>query len=127
MHRGRGFTLVEILIVVVVIAILAALAIPRYQTSRAQAYSASVRRDLRAVAVAQEDFFAAHNRYADRRGGDSLDIYHSPGVQLDYWGNDFGWKAVGTHPLAYPITCAVFWGKIASVAPATEEGQPACK
>jgi prepilin-type N-terminal cleavage/methylation domain-containing protein len=122
-----GFTLIEILIVVVVIAILAAIAIPRYQQYRAAAYSSSIRRDLRSMAVAQEDFYATHARYADLASGDTLDILTSPGVSIEYWGEEFGWKAKGVHPLAYPITCAIFWGKIAAIPPATSEGQVECR
>jgi hypothetical protein len=37
-----------------------------------------------------------------------------------------GWSATATHPLSYPLTCALFSGTIAPVAPATAEGVVAC-
>jgi type IV pilus assembly protein PilA len=124
-----GFTLVEILIVVVVISILAALAIPRYQRSRAQSYSATIRSDLRKIVVAEEEFFTNHNRYASPPpfGTDTLDMLFSPGVIPEIEGNDFGWRARATHPLAYPLTCAIYWGKIAPWEPAIDEGQANCR
>jgi prepilin-type N-terminal cleavage/methylation domain-containing protein len=124
-----GFTLIEILIVVVVIAILAALAIPRYQRYRANAYAATIKSDLRKIAVAQEDFFSSHNRFASTPpfGTDTIEMIFSPGVQAGIEGNDFGWRAKATHPLANPLICAVFWGKMPLWEPAVDEGQPACR
>ena len=45
--RGKGFTLVELLIVIIVIAILAAIAIPKFATSTQRSKEASLRKCLR--------------------------------------------------------------------------------
>ena len=57
----RGFTLIEILMVVVIIGILAALAIPKFSRSKSMTYSASIKQDLRTLSVAQEDYFLEKN------------------------------------------------------------------
>ena len=62
-----GFTLIELMIVVVIIAVLAAIALPAYQqyareTKRADAHSAMLR-----IAALQEKFFSDNNFYAPSR------------------------------------------------------------
>ena len=122
----RGFTLIEILMVVVIIGILAALAIPKFSRSRSMTYSASIRSDLRTLSVAQEDYFLQYNSYAANPS--LLNYLHSPGVTITVvQATTLGWSATGTHPMAYPITCAVYWGPVTPVSPATQEGQVDCQ
>ncbi len=121
-----GFTLIEILMVVVIIGVLAAFAIPKFGRSRSMTYSAAIRSDLRTLSVAQEDYFLERNVYASDPA--LLNYLHSPGVSITInESSTLGWSATGTHPLAYPITCAVFWGPVSPVSPATSEGQVFCQ
>ena len=59
----RGFTIVELLIVIVVIAILAAITIVAYNGIQARANDASVRADLTAIAKKFEIFNVDNDRY----------------------------------------------------------------
>src|SRR5438132_486836 len=54
----KGFTLIELLIVVVIIGILAAIAIPKFANTKAKAYIASMKSDLRNLVTAEEAYFA---------------------------------------------------------------------
>jgi prepilin-type N-terminal cleavage/methylation domain-containing protein len=60
----KGFTLIEILVVVVVISALAGIAIPRYAGAKDRAYVAAMEADLHIVALYEEQFAADnHGQY----------------------------------------------------------------
>jgi len=61
--RSRGFTLVELMIVVAVIAVLAAIALPSYQNYMMRARRADGREMLQRIASAQERFYTNRMRY----------------------------------------------------------------
>lgn len=65
MPRTRGFTLVELLVVVAIIAILAAVAIPSYGRYAFRARRAEGQQLLLHIANAQERYYATYNRYGD--------------------------------------------------------------
>ena len=62
-RRARGFTLIELMIVVAVIAILSAVAVPSYLRYGLRARRADAHQALLNIAMAQERYYAAHNRY----------------------------------------------------------------
>jgi prepilin-type N-terminal cleavage/methylation domain-containing protein len=59
----RGFTLVELMIVVAVIGILAMIAIPTFMRMRERARVAEAKANLGAIRVAEYAYFAEYNRY----------------------------------------------------------------
>jgi type IV pilus assembly protein PilE len=63
-RRGRGFTLIELMIVVAVVAILAALAYPSYLESIRKSRRSEAKNALLDLAVRQERYFTTHNAYA---------------------------------------------------------------
>ena len=122
----RGFTLIELLVVVVIIGILAAIAIPKFQSTKGKANAATLKSDLRNLATAQEAYFYTNLTYTSSLP--SLNVALSTGVTVT-WGTvtAAGWSAKVTHPLAYPIECAMFMGSVAAFPPATVEGQLLCQ
>jgi prepilin-type N-terminal cleavage/methylation domain-containing protein len=127
MLKGRrGFTLIELLIVVVIIGILASFAIPNFRNTKGKARAAGLKSDLRNLATAQEAYFYDNTTYTTNLT--LLNVTMSPGTTVT-WGtvNGAGWGASVTHPMAFPITCAMFVGSAPAVAPATTEGQLTCQ
>lgn len=66
--RTHGFTLIELMVVVAMIAILAALAVPAYQDFVRKARRADAKRDLTALQLAQERWRANNVAYTATLG-----------------------------------------------------------
>ena len=122
----KGFTLIELLIVVVIIAILASIAIPKFQNTKGKTYTAQLRSDLRNLATAEESYFYTTNSYSSSLT--ALNITLTSGVTVTFGvANSAGWSAKVTHPLAFPIECAMFMGGVSALAPASVEGLMVCQ
>lgn len=63
MKNQKGFTLIEVMIVVVIVAILAAVAIPSYQDSIRKTRRADAKEALTRIAALQERYFFTRNSY----------------------------------------------------------------
>jgi type IV pilus assembly protein PilA len=58
-----GFTLIELMIVIAIIGILAAIAIPQFSAYRARSFNAAASADLRHLATTQEAYYVDHSEY----------------------------------------------------------------
>jgi type IV pilus assembly protein PilA len=63
MKKDEGFTLIELMIVIAIIGILAAIAIPQFSAYRKRSYNAAAEADLRNAATAQEAYFVDFSTY----------------------------------------------------------------
>jgi prepilin-type N-terminal cleavage/methylation domain-containing protein len=120
--RG-GFTLVEIMIVVAIIALLAAIAVPNFLRSRKRAQATQVLQDLRMIDAALDQYAIEHNK----SGGSSalwadVQSYLKAGSRLhgsgskDILGNSFGTTFTVD---AIPKIPANTWTDLSTIAPAT--------
>jgi prepilin-type N-terminal cleavage/methylation domain-containing protein len=122
----KGFTLIELLIVVVIIGILAAIALPKIQQTKGKAYASTIKSDLKNFSRVQEDYFYENESYAS--AADDANFAVTDGVVINVSEADArGWSATATHPLAFPLTCAIYYGEASPLAPATREGVIECR
>ena len=117
--RG-GFTLIELMLVTLVIGILAAIALPRFDSFRQRAHYTSIISDFRNLSAAQERYFQLNREYALDLA--DIDFTLTEGVTLDVTeATVTGWAAVGTHEaLAEDQGCSIYLGEAA--APALPSG-----
>ncbi|MFC1862351.1 type IV pilin protein [Thermodesulfobacteriota bacterium] len=59
----KGFTLIELMIVIAIIGILAAIAIPQFNAYRARSYNASANSDIRNLLTSCEGYFVDYDIY----------------------------------------------------------------
>jgi type IV pilus assembly protein PilA len=123
--RTSGFTLIELLIVVVIIGILAAIAIPKFSSTKDQAFLAAMRSDLRNLVTAQEGYYYSNNSYSSNLA--QLGFLTSAGVTVSVpEATAGGWSGTATHSALGAKTCAIYFGTAAAVSPATVEGRVTC-
>jgi type IV pilus assembly protein PilA len=63
MRKDEGFTLIELMIVIAIIGILAAIAIPQFSAYRMRSYNSAAESDLRNAATAQEAYYVDNQTY----------------------------------------------------------------
>ena len=124
--RRSGFTLIELMIVVVIIGILVGIAVPRYQNSKSRAHVSAMKSDLRNLSAAQTAYFAAAQSYSSDTV--ALNYHTSMNSTLTFAeASNVGWGASLTTIGAPGVTCALFEGTVGSApTPATEAGLIKC-
>ena len=118
-----GFTIIEMLIVIVILGLLATIVIPKFGSSREKAMVASMKSDLRNLVTQQESQLADSGRYATSfppAVWRTTAGVTGPTITL----TSDGWTAVVGH-LSTTKTCVIYVGTT-SIAPATKEGVPTC-
>ena len=116
-RRALGFTLIEILVVVVIIGILAAIVAPRIMSRIDDAQIAKARQDIRVYETAPEPVPARQLQVPDHRPGPEALVQqpadprirnwkqggYVDGLKKDPWGYDYQYVYPGTHGTEYDL------------------------
>lgn len=125
MRDARGFTLIELMTVVVIIGFLAAIAIPRFGSTKERAYVATMKEDLRNLVVAQEAYFQDWVTYAATPS--ALDYSQSRGNMVTITAaRGTGWSATVANN-ATTRTCGIYVGSVVAPISGEAEGAPQCQ
>lgn len=124
---SSGFTLVELLIVVVVIGILATIAIPKYSRMREKAYVATVTSDLKNLASQQEIYLSNNQTYAATTTALGVTLSDNVTITVNE-SSGTGWAATGTHSGLAGGQCGFYYGSASATngSPATVPGEVVC-
>ena len=125
MARSRGFTLIEMMMVVVIVGILVTIMVPRYANTKEKALVTTMKSDLRNLASAEESYYYDYASYTTSLA--VLPAYQpSAGVTISVnEASAGGWSATAASN-GVVRQCYLFVGSAAPVGAATQEGQVAC-
>lgn len=126
-----GFTLIELLIVITIIGILAAIALPKFNHVRNRGHFKAMMSDLRNL-MSQQEVYRSHPTSAYNYAGalsDMPEFHESDGVNITITAaGTTGWAATAAHSaMGTSQTCAVFAGTVPTVpSPAVTAGVVTC-
>jgi type IV pilus assembly protein PilA len=96
----KGFTLIEVLVVLVVLGILSAIAIAKFVSTKEGAYIASMKADLRNLAIYEQNYLIESQGSYFAGNGSAQGFAASPGVTITAMavpGPPPSWSAIATH------------------------------
>jgi type IV pilus assembly protein PilA len=127
-RNRKGFTLIELLIVVVIIGILAAIAIPKFASTKEKAYITAMKSDLRNLMTAQESYFSDYGEYSPNTTNlKGFSQTTSVTVTVENANKGAGWWASSKHSaLPSGPTCKIAVGDQLGASGASAEGEPKC-
>jgi prepilin-type N-terminal cleavage/methylation domain-containing protein len=123
-----GFTILELLTVMIIVGLLAAIAVSRFWSVKERSFRVALKSDLRNVAIQQEVYYQKNNAYAPDASA-LTDFFASTGVTVTIkWAANNGWAGIAEHASLPNEQCGYFTGPAAAgiASPATVSGEIKC-
>jgi len=117
-NKQRGFTLIEIMVVVVILGVLAALVVPQIMSRPDQAKAAAAQSDIKAIAMALDIYKLDNHQYPSSQQGLEALVSKPSGnpparnwnpdgylkrLPIDPWGNAYQYRVPGTRGTGYDL------------------------
>lgn len=127
-REREGFTLVELLMVIVVLGILTAMVMAKFGQTREASYYSTLRADLNNLRNAQEVYFQTTGTFRYASSTAMLDFLPSSGVTfpvLNTLNNGQAWEAVANHSGLNGGVCVIGFGELGTESWGASGGTPA--
>ena len=117
-NQQRGFTLIEIMVVVVILGVLAALVVPQIMSRPDQAKAAAAQSDIKAIAMALDIYKLDNHQYPSSQQGLEALVSKPSGnpparnwnpdgylkrLPIDPWGNAYQYRVPGARGTGYDL------------------------
>jgi prepilin-type N-terminal cleavage/methylation domain-containing protein len=97
MNRRRGFTFIELLVVMLFLGALSSLAVPRFREYKTRAFVSAMQSDLGNLRIAEESYWAEHQKYATDTSALEFRITTHVNIQITSKDVLGGYTAIATH------------------------------
>jgi len=114
LNNQKGFTMIELMIVVAIIGILSAIAIPNFLNFRMKAKTSEAKSNLGAIRSCEEAYHAEHETYKETTASPATVAGSFPGTTPTNWVDQGGFSDIGFKP-----TGKVYYQYVVSAASAT--------
>jgi type IV pilus assembly protein PilA len=127
-RNRKGFTLIELLIVVVIIGILAAIAIPKFASTKSKAYKTAMIEDLHQLVTAEESYFSDSSYYANytQLNTGTTRFQGSPNDNAPTITTGAGFWAATITSTQITTTCGTAMNTTNPIVAGTADGTPMC-
>lgn len=114
MSRRRGFTFIELLVVMVLLGALSSMAVPRFREFKERGFIATMQSDLGNLRIAQELYWSEHQRYATDTSALELRVTSHVAISITSQDVDGGYTAIATHSGVPGRQCQTAMGREAA-------------
>jgi type IV pilus assembly protein PilA len=117
LSKNKGFTLVELLIVVAIIGILATIGIPTFNNYRSRAMKAEARSLLGGIMTAEQAFFSEYSTYGDYLAKIGFDVPQNAASNYSVGFPDVACASLGAAGAPNPLPATANGARLATLYP----------